>query len=307
MPQELTLGGLRVVQEVAAHGSFTAAADALGYTQSAISRQVAAMEHAAGAPLFERLPRGVRPTGAGTVLLRHAGPLLERADAAALELRGLGDRLEGRIALGAFPSAMGFLVPGALARVRARHPAIVITLREGSTPAQLRRLRAGRLELAVVALDPDAPEALDGLRADALIEGGMLVAVPAAHPLAKRERVELEDLAEEPWIVADPAWRDTQIGAWRSLEEPRIAYVVRDWVARLGLVAAGLGLAVIPDMAARQMPPGIAVVAVNDPLALRRVAYAVTREERSPGVSALVQALREESASGRERPQTAQQ
>ena len=103
---ELTLAGLRVVQEVAARGSFTAAADALGYTQSAVSRQVAAMERAAGARLFERLARGVRPTSAGKVLLRHGGQLLERVDAATLELGGLRDRLEGRLAVGAYPLSL---------------------------------------------------------------------------------------------------------------------------------------------------------------------------------------------------------
>src|SRR3954451_7359970 len=87
---------------------------ALGYTQSAVSRQVAAMEQAAGAPLFERLARGVRPTGAGTVLLRHAAVLLEGVDAATLELGGLRDRLEGRLAVGAYPAMLAMLVPRAL-------------------------------------------------------------------------------------------------------------------------------------------------------------------------------------------------
>jgi DNA-binding transcriptional LysR family regulator len=294
---ELTLIGLRVVQEVSARGSFTAAADALGYTQSAVSRQVAAMEEAAGAPLFVRLPRGVRPTGAGVVLLRHATALLDRVDAATLELGGLRDRLEGRLAVGAFPSALGVLVPRALARLRRAHPAVVTSLREGATPTHLRRLRAGRLELAVIALGPDLTYPLEDLRVDVLLEGGLLVAVPAAHRLAQRGTVEVGELEDEPWIVGDGGGGDPQFGAWPSAPgTPRIAYAVRDWAARLGLVAAGLGLAVVPTVAAGTMPPGVQVVAVNDPHPVRRSVVAVTQPERSPGAAALVQALREEGA-----------
>ena len=292
---ELTLVGLRIVKEVAARGSFTAAADVLGYTQSAVSRQVAAMEQAAGAPLFERLPRGVRPTGAGRVLLGHAGPLLDRVEAATLELGGLQDRLEGRLAVGAFPSALGVLVPRALARLRRAHPAVVTSLREGTTPAHLRRLRAGRLELAVIAVGPDLPYPLDDLRSDVLLEGGLLVAVPASHRLAQRGTVDVGELEDEPWIVGDAGGGDPQFGAWPGLTgTPRVAYAVRDWPARLGLVAAGLGLAVVPGMAAGTMPPGLQLVAVNDSRPVRRSVLAVTRPERSPSAVALVQALREE-------------
>src|SRR5689334_12045580 len=106
---ELTLTGLRVVREVAAQGSFTAAADALGYTQSAVSRQVLATEAAAGTPLFEREARGVRPTPAGAALVRHAEAVLERVALAGQELRGMQDRLEGRVALGAVPVSVAVL------------------------------------------------------------------------------------------------------------------------------------------------------------------------------------------------------
>jgi DNA-binding transcriptional LysR family regulator len=292
---ELTLVGLRVVQEVAARGSFTAAADALGYTQSAVSRQVAATEEAAGAPLFERLPRGVRPTAAGTVLLRHAGAVLERVDTALLELGGLQDRLEGRLAVGAFPSALGVLVPRALARLRRAHPAVDVTLREGTTPTHLRRLRAGRLEVAVVAVDPDDPAPLGELRSEVVVEGRLLVAVPATHRLAGRGTIDVSELEGEAWIVGDAGGGDPLLGAWPGAPgTPRIAFAVRDWPARLGLVAAGLGLAVVPRVSAGAMPPEISLVAVDDPHPARRRIVAVTRRESSPGADAFVQALRDE-------------
>jgi DNA-binding transcriptional LysR family regulator len=294
---ELTLVGLRVVREVAARGSFTAAADALGYTQPAVSRQVAAMEEAAGAPLFERLPRGVQPTEAGAVLLRHADAVLGGVDAATLELGGLRDRLEGKLAVGAYPSALAVLVPRAIARLQREHPAVVATVREGTTPTQLRRLRAGRLEVAVVAVDPDEPHPIDGLRSDVLVEGRLMVAVPAEHRLARRGTVARSELEDEPWIVGDAGGGDPLFGAWPGLEgAPRIAHAVRDWQARMGLVAGGLGVAVVPMTAADAMPPGVRLVAVDDPHGVRRHALAVTREDRSPGAAALVDALREEGA-----------
>ena len=291
---ELTIVGLRVVGEVAAHGSFTAAADALGYTQSAVSRQIAAMEDAAGAALFERLPRGVRLTSAGAVLVRHAAAVLDRLDAATLELHGLGDRLEGRLAIGAYPCALATLVPRALARMRRDHPAVAVTLREGTTPTHLRRVRAGRLELAVVATGTGLPHDVDDLRSEVLLEGALLVAVPAEHRLAGRGRVDVRELEDEAWIAGDPTRGD--FGAWPGLEgTPRIAFTVRDWAARLGLVAAGLGLAVIPGLTAGTMPPSVGLVAVDEPSPLRRAVVAITRAERSPSATALVAALRAEA------------
>ena len=290
----LTLVGLRVVQEVAARGSFTAAAGALGYTQSAVSRQVAVMEAAAGAPLFERLPRGVRPSSAGAILVRHAGALLARVDAAMLELAGLQDRLEGRVAIGAFPSALAALVPRAAARLRREHPSVELSLSEGTTPTQLRRLRAGRLEVALIARGPDLPYELDDLRADVVLEGGLLVAVAAEHRLARRGTVDVAELEGEPWISGDIGGADPAFGAWPGLADPHVAYAVRDWPSRLGLVAAGLGVATVPSMIVGTIPPGVRVIAVDEPRPIRRTALAVTRADRSPGAVALVAALREE-------------
>jgi DNA-binding transcriptional LysR family regulator len=252
------------------------------------------MEQAAGAPLFERLVRGVRPTTAGNVLLRHAAVLLERVDAATLELAGLRDRLEGRLVVGAYPSALVALVPRALARVLRAHPALAVVLREGSTPTHLRRLRAGHLEVAVVALDRQAPPALDDLRVEQLLEGRLLVAVPATHRLAQRGTVDAAELTDEPWIVGDA---DPLLDVWpRPPATRRVAYTVRDWRARLGLVAAGLGITPVPTVAVGTIPPGIRLLAVDEPQAVLRSVVAVTRPEPSPSALALLRALREEAA-----------
>lgn len=294
---ELTLTGLRVVLEVARQGSFTAAAEALGYTQSAVSRQVNTTEAAAGALLFERHARGVRPTKPGEALLRHARQVIAHLESAELEMAGLRDRLAGRLAVGAYPTAAAGLVPRAIARLRQAHPALTVSLWEASSPAQLRRLRAGRIEVAVVAIGEGLPDYdLTGLRIEAVPTGrGMGVAVSADHPLASRKEVHIDELAQESWIVGTGDEGSPQFGAWPTLEAPRVAYEARGWQTRLGLVAAGLGISVLPRLAADAVPQGVKWLPVRDPaLVITRETVMVTAAERSAGARAMLQAMRHE-------------
>ena len=301
---EPSIAGLRIAQEVAVRGSFTAAGDALGYNQSAISRQIRTLERAVGTSLFERQARGVRPTAAGVVLLRHAKAVLDRIAAAELELAGLEDRLEGRLVIGAFPTAMMHLVPRALVRLRGEHPAIAVRLIEGSSPAQLRRLRAGRIQVAVVAVADEDEHPLERLRVDPLeLEGGLMLAVHDKHPWAQRGRVTVDDIEDEDWIVGATGEGGPQFGPWPTLSTPpRIAHAVRDWAARLGLVAAGLGVTVIPQITAPAVPAGVSTLVVDDPRRQQRAPVVVTASDRSPVVSATVQALQAAAAGlGRQR------
>jgi DNA-binding transcriptional LysR family regulator len=292
---EFTLVGLRVLREVAATGSFTAAADNLGYTQSAISRQIAATESAAGSTLFDRGRRGVRLTAAGEALVRHAATVLAGVEAAQSELAGLRDRLAGRVAVGAFPTASAALVPRALAQLRADHPGIEAAIDEGSTPALLRRLRSGRIEVAVIAVGHGLPDYdLRDMRQDVLSQGGLMVAVSEGHRLTRLARIRPADLATERWIVTDGT--DPQFGAWPTLTEPHIAYTVRNWPTRLGLVAAGLGISVLPDLAAPTVPAGVRVLRVDDTGRPGRSAVIVTPAARSPRAAAVVTAIKNQSA-----------
>jgi DNA-binding transcriptional LysR family regulator len=291
---ELTVTALRVVHAVVGTGSFTATAELLGYTQSAVSRQVAAAEAAAGAPLFVRGARGVVPTPAGTLVARRAAAVLNEIDAVGKDLAGLADRLAGRVVLGAFPTAMWTLAPRAVAAARRLHPGLTVDLQEASTPTQLRQLRAGRIDVAVIGLGADLPAYdLDGLRRDHLVDGRSLVAVPQGHRLAGRAQVAVTELAEEDWIVGKGLRGDPQFGAWPTLLAPRIAYSAREWHARLGLVAAGLGITTVPEIAAVGLPVDVVTVGVDDPAWLGRAAVAVTRAERAAGVDAVVAVLRE--------------
>ncbi|MFE7114748.1 LysR family transcriptional regulator [Streptomyces sp. NPDC057654] len=294
---ELTLTGLRVTLEVAQRGSFTAAAEALGYTQSAVSRQVIATEAAVGAPLFERHARGVRPTPSGEALLRHARHMLAHVEAAGLEIAGLRDRIAGRLAVGAYPTAAAALVPRAIARLHTAHPALTVSLWEAGSPAQLRRLRAGRIEVAVAAVGEGLPDYdFTGLRVEVLRTGrGLGVAVAEDHPLASREEVHVDDLAREAWIVGAGHEGDPQFGAWPTLQAPRVAHEARGWQTRLGLVAAGLGVSVLPGLAADSVPRGVKWLRVEDPaFVLKRETVMVTADDASPGARTMLQALRDE-------------
>ena len=294
---ELTLTGMRVIDEVGARGSFTAAAGALGYTQSAVSRQVSLAEQAVGAKLFEREPRGVRPTQRGEMLLRRVKAILAQVDAAVLELDELGEPLNERLTVGAFPTALAALVPQALARVKAEHPALEVRIREGGTEAQLRRLRAGQIEVAVIAAGVGLEYDLQDLQSDQLMRGQAHLIVSAEHRFAARGWVNVADLEGERWIVGEADRSGPQFGAWPTLTgEPQIAYTVRDWPARLGLVAAGLGIAVIPSLLLPGLPPRVRVLRVEDPQPFRREVLAVTRPDRAPSTQTVIDAMRKEAA-----------
>ena len=298
---DLTLTGLRVVLEVARTGSFSAAAERLGYTQSAVSRQVAVTEKAAGTPLFERHARGTRPTPAGEALARHAGQVLDEIAAATQELAGMRDRLAGRLVVAGFPAAAAVLLPRAIARLTAVHPGLKVQLTEASTPAQLAAMRRGRIEVAVVATGDGLPEYdLQGLRLTALRSTrGAGVAVAESHPFAVRERIEPDELADQGWVVGSRSGGDApEFGAWPGLADPRITFTARDWPTRLGLVAAGLGIALVPGIAAQAVPRGVRWIPVHDDTGgLRRAVWAATSENPSAAATAMVRALEEEVSS----------
>ena len=294
---ELTLTAMRVVYEVGTRGSFTAAARALGYTQSGVSRQVGLAEQALGVELFERQSRGVRPTARGEVLIRHAKSILERVDSAILEIEELSQPLSERLVLGAFPTALAALVPRALAKLRAEHPALQVRISEGGTEAQLRRLRAGRVAIAVIAVGFGLDYDLADLEVDLLLHGTPRLIVSAQHRFAERTWVNVAELRDEAWIVGEADRSGPQFGAWPTLDgQLTVAYSAREWTARLGLVAAGLGVAVIPSVFVPALPPGVCALRVDDPRPFRREVLAVTLPARSPSIDAVVEALHVEAS-----------
>jgi DNA-binding transcriptional LysR family regulator len=277
---ELSITGLRVLREVSERGTLTAAAEALGYTQSAVSRQVAGLEQTVGAVLLERRRDGVRLTAAGHVVLRRAVTVLTEVDGIGRELAGVPDE-GGTVRLGWFASAGAILVPRALAALRRTHPAITVTTREGSTPSLVRALRAGTIDLALLAaIPPFRPfdTAAPPLRVSTLTERDLCVAVPVGHPLATAGSVSVADLRGQRWIASSTAG---ELGVWPGLDErPVIAHTARDWLAKLNLVAAGAGITTVPAVLAAAVPAGVRVRPVaGEPrrLVLARLPQPLTR------------------------------
>jgi DNA-binding transcriptional LysR family regulator len=305
MAADFSPTGLRVLREVAQTGSFSAAAASLGYTQSAVSRQVAALEAAAGRRLFERGRHGVALTVAGSRLLTSAVRALDELDSARRELAG--EQSDGRpVRLGAFPTAVAGLVPRALASLPQK---LNFSLREATTPALTRALRAGTIDLAILArmppfrpLDAESP----AFELTTLSERELAIGVAANHPLARAQAVEVSELEGQVWVASRSDAGDTLLGVWPGLaERPDVRYVVRDWLAKLRIVAAGLAITTIAPIMLEALPDGVRVVAVRgEPQETRRVVLA-----RRPGpldgptarvFDALVMAARD-APSGRRR------
>jgi DNA-binding transcriptional LysR family regulator len=282
MAADFSPTGLRVLREVAQTGSFSAAAASLGYTQSAVSRQVAGLEAAAGRRLFERGRHGVALTPAGSRLLTSAVRALDELDSARRELAG--EQTDERpVRLGAFPTAVAGLLPQALA---ALPPQLNVTVREATTPALTRALRAGTIDLAILArtppfrpLDAESP----AFELTTLSERELAIGVAANHPLARAQAVEVSELEGQVWVASRSDAGDTLLGVWPGLaERPDVRYVVRDWLAKLRIVAAGLAITTIAPIMLDALPDGVRVVAVRgEPQETRRVVLA-----RRPGALA---------------------
>ncbi|MFJ5881156.1 LysR family transcriptional regulator [Kitasatospora cineracea] len=291
----MDMAWLEVFGTAARLGSFTAAGEQLGWTQSAVSRQIATLEGELGVVLFDRLPRGVRLTEYGRTLLPHAEALLDRLDGTRRDLAALTGLTAGRLRLGAFDSANAALVPAALAAFRAVHPAVAPTLTEGLSGDLLDLLADGSIDLAVVTAYPEHRYDTERFALHRLADDPVLVALPRTHRLARRRRLRLAELADEPWIAASRRPEATLLAACvRSGFQPRIAYEVAGWTAKLGLAAAGLGITLIPALAARAGRPDLAFVPLHpDDTPVRHVHAATRRGHHpAPAVTAFLPLLR---------------
>jgi DNA-binding transcriptional LysR family regulator len=250
---------LATLEAVVRVGSFAAAAEELGYTQSAVSQQIAELERRAGLRVLERRP--VRPTAAGAVLLEAEGAIrtaLTRADA---ELTALDDGLSGEVRLAAFVSAANTIVPPALARLRETCPGVRVTLSQHETDAGYQGLLRGDIDLAVT-FDYDrhpAPEP-PGVHRTLIGRDPVVVALPTRHPLAGRASLSLTDLADEAWIGTPVTGH--QLGLLAELARsagftPRLAFEGDDFRTVLALVAHGLGIALLPALALTDSVDGV--------------------------------------------------
>jgi DNA-binding transcriptional LysR family regulator len=288
---------LRTFREVARQGSITDAARSLGYTQSAVSRQVATLEANTGARLLDRRARGVELTEHGRTLLPHAEALLARLGAARHDLEAVGQLDGGHLRVGAFPTANAALIPLAMADFASTYPNVSLSLIEGTTRRQLGRLEAADVDLAVISAFPDQKLNSERFELTHLLDDVMLVALHPSHRLASRESLRLAELAGESWIAAE-ARDDSRALSPLRLEpesEPRIDFAVGEWTAKLGLVAAGLGITLVPSLAAAATRSDIALASLRaDERSMRRV-YAATAKGRTrpPATEAFAEILRQ--------------
>jgi DNA-binding transcriptional LysR family regulator len=291
-----SLTGLRVLRAIADRGSFTAAARDLGYTQSAVSRQVAALEREAGTPLFDRAG-GVRLTTEGLIMLRHARVVLDEIASAERELEGEDPGVQ-EVRIGAFVSAGAVLLPRTLQILRDRRPEIRVLTREGTTPALVRAVRAGTIDLAVVASRPPyrpVDSELPALVTVVLEENELAVAAPATGRFAGRTGVSTAELEGVDWIASPSVGGESLLGVWPGLAgRPRIAHTARDWLTKLQLVAVGCGLTTVPPNLSSVFPDGVQLMRVEDAAPAERRRVLVTRlpGKPSPAVAAVIDALR---------------
>jgi DNA-binding transcriptional LysR family regulator len=263
----LDIRRMKVLREVAARGSFSAAAEALDFTQSAVSQHIAALERETGTQLVERLSRGVRLTEAGDVRLR----------------------------LVCFQSAGATVVPRAVATFHGRHPDVELSLREAEPAEAARLLKAGEVDLALV-YDHPATMLVPELELTHLLDDSYDVLLPAGHRLAERRRLALADLAEEPWILSTSTCGCRQITEATCREagfEPRVAFEADETLAAQALVAAGVGLTLLPRMALTAVHPGAVPQTLKDAPVRRVLAARVEGGFHSPASDAMLAILQD--------------
>jgi molybdate transport repressor ModE-like protein len=299
---------LRVLREVARCGSFSGAAEALGYTQPAISRHVALLERETGATLLERRPGGVRLTDAGALLVGHADAVLARLRDAEEELDELLGLRAGKLRMSTITSAAARIVPLAITEFRRRLPDVALSVSMAEPLGLLSLLSAGEVDLALTNDESllERPD-LDGVL---LFEEPLLIALPPRHPLAARRRLRLAELAGERWMLGTAnacpdAARFIRVCHAAGFD-PEIAFHNDDYTAVLGFVAAGVGVAPVPEMVARNAPSDVRICALRGVRLTRSILAVMPAGYQSRAAQAMLDVLREVSAewlaAGREQP-----
>lgn len=291
---------LQVFREVARLGSLSAAAEALAYTQPAVSQQMAALERRAGLPLLHRTTRGVRLTDAGQALLRHAEAILAEQTLAERELEAIAGLRGGRVRMAAFPTAGAALVPAAVSLFSAGYPEVELSVLEAEPQESVPMLRAGELEVAIVATTTDAEgfgALYEGIDLGHLLAEPRYALLPADHRLARRKRLRLADLADEVRIeLARGPTRHGRVylapGEEPDPGEPRVAFRSDDFNVVQGLVAAGAGIAVVPELALANLRPDVSIHHLGRSAPMRSIATAtLAGVHRAPATSALLEVV----------------
>lgn len=285
---------LLALREVVARGTIAAAADALRVSPSAISQQLSSLEGAAGVPLLVRSTRGVRPTPAGQRLVERAHAIVAELELADADL-AMNGGVAGTVAIAAFATAMKGIVAPALTPLREQHPRLTPLVRELEPAESLPALASGEIDVALVfghdLLDRPAH---GGCEFEHLLDDPMLLALPA-HEFERDAGVPISALADRAWITAwpgSPCYEVTVGACHRAGFQPRVDASSHDFAVVLALVAAGMGVALVPVLALGAVPYGVHIVAPEGEQVLRRIHAAYRRGgRRRPSVDATVTAL----------------
>ncbi len=299
----LNVARLRALKEVAYRGSFSAAAEALSYTQSAVSQQIAALEAETGLTLLERHPRGVSLTAAGQTLVGHAEGILARLEAAEAALSAIAGLRGGRLRMASFPTAGATLMPLAIATFRSSYPDVELTLAEGEPEEIVPRLRAGELDLALLFEFAGESPLHEGMTRVELLEDPMYLALPREHPLAAKGELRLEDLRREAWVQtshSSPCARHVVRCCHAAGFEPKVCFESDDYQTVQGLVAAGVGVALIPELALSVVREDIVIRALSPRPPVRQVIAAVPAGARLVPAAPAMLGVLEEAARGYE-------
>jgi len=293
---------LKVLREVALRGSFSAAADALSYSQPAVSQQIARLEAQTGVKLLERQPKGIKLTPAGEALVRHTERILAQLADAQAELSEIATSARGRLRIASFATAAGTIVPRAVAAFRPLRPAIEVEISLLDPHESIPAVRRGDLEIAITEEGGFESEVdTDGLQIEHLLDDHMWVSLPADHPLATRPTVDLVDLRDEDWMFAclsgTCADSNVVLRACRDAGfQPRIAYQSDDYFAIQGLVASGMGVALIPGLGLASTRDDVAVRPVKGRPPHRRVAAVTASEPTGGAIPTMLECLRDAGA-----------
>src|SRR6266508_468932 len=228
---------LRVIDAVARHGSVTAAAKELHYSQPSVSHHLARREAETGAQLLQRVGRGIRLTPAGLLLADRAAEIIGRIDAASAELSAHVGLTAGRVRLAGFASAIGSLVPPAVAALAGKHPGLEISLIDTHPPEAIELLRTGKVEVAIIFRYDETQSEPAGVRLHHLLDDPVYL-------LSKRRERGLAALRDATWIAGCDRCRSHLLSVCADAGfDPRIGYSSADMVVMMALVAAGLGVA----------------------------------------------------------------
>ncbi|HEX2087330.1 MAG TPA: LysR family transcriptional regulator [Solirubrobacteraceae bacterium] len=287
---------LRVLREVAAKGSFSAAAESLAYTQSAVSQQIAALEREAGTRLVDRSARGVRLTDAGRALVRHADVILARLADAEAELEAIAGLRGGRVRLVSFASGGATIMPRAIALFRERHPEVELSLQPGEPEDAIAMLRAGEADIALTIDAEFCALTDDGVELTHLLDDPMYAVLPRDHPLAAKPRIRLEELRDDAWLAGSQRGCPDTMILVRACNaagfEPRISFHSDDYLAIQGFVAAGVGVSLIPDLALLAVRDDVVIRALKSRPPVRRIQAATLRDGyKSPAIEAMLDTL----------------